>query len=134
MSRDLLKIIVMMGAISVAHSFSILGLMLSGPAALCCCRFCNSFLTSFSVTFMLCINGVVLFPRSGRGSLSGLVKTEENWRLSIFALSHEFDFKNPSSLKGATPDASFFLLFMKLQTFLAVPCLCSEGSHTMWLT
>ena len=59
--------------------------------------------------------------------MSGLVTTEENWRLSIFALSHEVDFKNSSSLKGATPDASFFLLFMKLHNCLVVPCLCSTS-------
>ena len=70
---DFLKIIKRIGEINSLHSLSILLGILSGPAALCGFRICNSLLMPVYVMLMFCISRCGLCPLSGIGSsLSGL--------------------------------------------------------------
>ena len=62
--------------------------MLSGPDALCGSNFFRSLITPLTDTWIPGIWGKGLGPSSGKllGS-SSLLNTEQNWLLSIFALS-----------------------------------------------
>ena len=54
-SSEVLKIKVMIGAISIASCFRIIGLILSGPPALCGFKFCSNLRIPGSFT---CISGI----------------------------------------------------------------------------
>ena len=62
---DFLIIIKRIGEINSLHSLSILLGILSGPAALCGFRFCNSLFMPVYVMLMFCISRCGLCPLSG---------------------------------------------------------------------
>ena len=72
------------GDSSLASSFIICGLILSGPEALCGFKFCRSFSTPGSVMSNSPMSGYCGWG-FGRGLSSSLVKTDLNWSFRISA-------------------------------------------------
>ena len=78
-SYDLLKITVSIGAITDDSSFSTLGEIPSGPAALCMFSLSNIFCTPFTVIF---ISGIVGWGKVCGSSVSGTVVSLVNTDLT----------------------------------------------------